>query len=179
MICAGVTPADDGPPRGTPPLAIIIAGAAILGGVLVWQNTAPVEIAISAIVVFALVACWYSDMVCGILPDAFTLAPLGAVLLIAIVERNWAILIAAGVAFVPFAIVSYLTKGIGMGWGDTKLVTLCGAALGAPTVIVAMAFASGAAVIAHRVTGGKRGPIALAPYIAVFTALMLPWGVTH
>ncbi len=179
MVCTGIVPADDGPPRGKPPVPILVAGAALLGAVLVWQGTAAAGIAISAIVVFALVACWCSDMICGVLPDAFTLGPLAAVLLIALVERDWAILIAAAVAFVPFAVVSYITRGIGMGWGDTKLVTLCGAALGAPTVILTLALASGAAVIGHRLTGGKKGPIALAPYIAVFTALMLPWGITH
>ena len=40
------------------------------------------QIGIAAIGVFALVACWCSDSICGIVPDVFTLGPLAVILLI-------------------------------------------------------------------------------------------------
>jgi prepilin signal peptidase PulO-like enzyme (type II secretory pathway) len=179
VVCAGIPRADDGPPAGTPPVVVLVVASAVLGGVLVAKGTTPLHLAIGAILVFALVACWCSDLICGILPDAFTLAPLAAVLAIVIFERDWGAVVAAIAAFVPFALTAYFTRGYGMGWGDAKLVALCGAALGAASLIIlTLAVAGVAALIGHRVTGGKKGePIAFAPYIAAFTALLLPWGL--
>ena len=63
--CNGVLPAPDGPPPSKPPDAVLIVAAALLGGLVVALGATPTQIAIAALVVFALVACWCSDMLCG------------------------------------------------------------------------------------------------------------------
>ena len=65
--CNGVLPAPDGPAPSKPPDVVLIVAAALLGGLVVALGAAPAQIAIAALVVFALVACWCSDMLCGIL----------------------------------------------------------------------------------------------------------------
>lgn len=178
-VCASARPFDDGPVTGTPPILVLVAASALLGGVLVARGTTILELAAAVIVVFALVAAWCSDMLCGLVPDVFTLAPLGALLLLGFAQRDWGILLGALVPFVPFAIAAFTSRGYGMGWGDAKLVALSGAALGAPLALLALAAACVAAVIGHRIASAGRNPIAFAPYIAACTALALPLGITH
>jgi prepilin signal peptidase PulO-like enzyme (type II secretory pathway) len=175
-VCAGVSPAPDGPAAGTPPYVILIAAAAVIGGALVALAATPLQIGIAAIVVFALVACWCSDTICGMVPDVFTLAPLAALLLFAIAQRQWELVASAVIVFVPFAGAALFSRGNGMGWGDAKLVAIVGAALGAPLAVFALAVACVAAVIGHRLARSGRGPIAFAPYIAAATGIALPLG---
>ena len=177
--CNGVLPAPDGPPPSTPPDVVLIVAAALLGGLVVALGAAPAQIAIAALVVFALVACWCSDMLCGILPDVFTLAPLGLLLVFALTQRNWGLIFSALVVFVPFAGAAAFSRGYGMGWGDAKLVAIVGAALGAPLAVFALFFGCAAAVVGHRVAGWPSRPIALAPYIAAAAGIAIPLGLLH
>lgn len=178
-FCADIAPQDDGPPPGTPPYAPLAIGCAAIGALLVAGGAAPVALGIAAIVEFALVACWCSDTICGIVPDIFTLAPLTALLLFSLAERNWGVVISALIAFAPFAAAALVSRGYGMGWGDAKLVALCGAALGAPLAVFTLAMACAAAVVVHRLRGAACGPIAFAPYIAAATGIALPLGLAH
>lgn len=178
-LCANVPPLDDGPVTGTPPIAVMIAASVLLGGLLMARGTNIMQLVAAAIVVFALVAAWTSDMLCGLVPDAFTLAPLGALLILGFAQRDWGILFGALVAFVPFAIAAFTSRGHGMGWGDAKLVALCGAALGAPLALFTLAVACIAAVVGHRIASAGRNPIAFAPYIAACAGLALPLGIVH
>jgi prepilin signal peptidase PulO-like enzyme (type II secretory pathway) len=175
-LCAGVTPADDGPVPGKPPYAILVAAAVVIGGSLVALGATPVQIGVAAIVVFALVACWCSDTLCGLVPDVFTLAPLAVLLLFAVAQREWELVASAGIVFAPFAVAALFSRGYGMGWGDVKLVALAGAALGAPLAVFALAIACVAAVVGHKLARAARGPIAFAPYIAAATGIALPLG---
>ncbi len=177
-LCADIAPADDGPPPGKPPYAVIVAACVLLGGAVVIVGATPLQIGIAAIVTFALAACWCSDALCGIVPDVFTLAPLAALLLFAVAQHDWWIAISAAVVFVPFAVAALFSRGYGMGWGDAKLVALCGAALGAPLALLALSVACAAAVIVNRLAS-SRGPIAFAPYIAAAAGLALPLGLAH
>lgn len=177
--CTGVSPSPDGPGPGTPPDAALIAASALLGGLVVWLGATPGQIGIAALVIFALVACWCSDMLCGILPDVFTLAPLSLLLVFALTQRNWGLIFSAFVVFVPFAGAAAFSRGYGMGWGDAKLVAISGAVLGAPLAIFALFFGCAAAVVGHRIAGWPRRPIALAPYIAAATAIAIPLGLLH
>ena len=177
--CNGVSPAPDGPPPSKPPDAVLIVAAALLGGLVVALGATPTQIAIAALVVFALVACWCSDMLCGILPDVFTLAPLGLLLVFALTQRNWGLIFSALVVFVPFAGAAAFSRGYGMGWGDAKLVAIVGAALGAPLAVFALFFGCAAAVVGHRVAGWPSRPIALAPYIAAAAGIAIPLGLLH
>ncbi len=179
IVCADMPPAEDGPPSSKPPYAALVIAAALLGGLLVALGTAALQIGIAAIVVFALVTCWCSDAICGIVPDVITLPSLAALLLFGLAQRDWGILVSAAIAFAPFAAAALLSRGYGMGWGDAKLVALTGAALGAPLAVMTLAVACGAAVIGHRLARGARGPIAFAPYIAALTGIALPLGLAR
>jgi hypothetical protein len=177
--CNGVLPAPDGPPPSRPPVAVLIVAAALLGGLVVALGATPTQIGIAAVVVFALVACWCSDMLCGILPDVFTVAPLGLLLVFALTQRNWGLIFSALVVFVPFAGAAAFSRGYGMGWGDAKLVAIVGAALGAPLAVFALFFGCAAAVVGHRLAGWPSRPIALAPYIAAAAGIAIPLGLLH
>jgi prepilin signal peptidase PulO-like enzyme (type II secretory pathway) len=178
-VCRTIVPAEDGPPTSTPPYVVLVAAAALLGGIFAIQGQQPLQLGIAAIVIFALVACWCSDVLCGFLPDTFTLGPLAALLLFALAQRNWEIIVSSVLVFVPFAAAALFSRGIGMGWGDAKLVALTGAALGAPLGAVALAIACVVAVVVHRFAGTRQSPIAFAPYIAALTGAALPLGLTH
>ena len=178
-VCAGVMRAHDGPPPVKVFTPALVGAAMLLGGVLVARGALPLQIVIGAIVVFALVACWYSDAICGIVPDLFTLPPLAALLFFAFARHDWEIAVSAVIVFVPFAATAFFTHGYGMGWGDAKLVALAGAALGAPIALLALAGACAAAVVGHWVARTPRGPIAFAPYIAAATGIALPLGLVR
>jgi prepilin signal peptidase PulO-like enzyme (type II secretory pathway) len=178
-ICRTIVPADDGPPTSKPPYVLLVAGAALLGGIFAVQGQQPLQLGIAAIVIFALVACWCSDALCGFLPDTFTLGPLAALLLFALAQRDWEIIVSAMLVFLPFAAAAAFSRGLGMGWGDAKLVALTGAALGAPLGALALSVACVVAVLVHRFAGPRQGPIAFAPYIAALTGVALPLGLTH
>jgi prepilin signal peptidase PulO-like enzyme (type II secretory pathway) len=178
-VCARLQPLDDGPATGTPPIAVLVAASALLGGLLIARGATVAQLAAAVIVVFALVAAWCSDMICGLVPDVFTLAPLGGLLLLAFTQRDWGILVSALVPFVPFAVAAFYSRGFGMGWGDAKLVALSGAALGAPLALLTLAAACIAAVVGHRIASAGRNPIAFAPYIAACTGLALPLAIVH
>jgi prepilin signal peptidase PulO-like enzyme (type II secretory pathway) len=179
MMCANVSPAEDGPAPAKPPYVLLAGAAAVLGGFLVAQKAEPLHIGIAAIVMFGLVACWCSDMLCGIVPDAFTLGPLGALFAFSLAVRDWGVVLSALIVFAPFAVAAVFSRGTGMGWGDAKLVALSGAALGAPLAAMALAAACLAAVIGHRFGRGAQRPIAFAPYIAALTGVVLPVGLVH
>lgn len=178
-VCRNIVPADDGPSTSKPPYVILIAAAALLGAIFVVQGQQPLQLGIAAVVIFGLVACWCSDALCGFLPDTFTLGPLAALLLFALAQRDWEIIVSAVLIFVPFAGAALFSRGLGMGWGDAKLVALTGAALGAPLGALALAVACVVAVLVHRFGGARQSPIAFAPYIAALTGVALPLGLTH
>jgi prepilin signal peptidase PulO-like enzyme (type II secretory pathway) len=178
-VCARVQPLDDGPATGTPPIVVLVAASALLGGLMIARGATVTQLTAAAIVIFALVAAWCSDLLCGLVPDVFTLAPLGALLLLAFTQRDWGILLSALVPFVPFAVAAFYSRGYGMGWGDAKLVALAGAALGAPLALLTLAAACVAAVVGHRLARAGRNPIAFAPYIAACTGLALPLAIVH
>jgi len=179
IMCSTVERADDGPRSSKPPYVVIVVATAALGAILMLLHTPPLQLGIAVIVVFALVACWCSDALCGFLPDAFTLAPLAALLLFAVAQHDWELIVSAAIVFVPFAAAAFFSRGLGMGWGDAKLVALTGAVLGAPLGYFTLAVACVAAVIVHRFAGPRTRPIAFAPYIAALTGAALPLGLTH
>ena len=72
------------------------------------------------------------------------------------------------------AAAAIFSRGMGMGWGDAKLVAISGAVLGLPLGVLALAAACAVAAVLHRLLRGKGSPIAFAPYIAAATALALP-----
>lgn len=171
-----IEPFEDGPPSGRAPIPVLIAGCAAVGAI-VSAHANPAQVLLVAIVCVALVAIWITDCTRGIVPDVFTLGPLGLILAVASWQHNWFAFASAAVAFVPFAIAAVLSQGRGMGWGDVKLVALGGALLGAETSVFAFALACLAAAALNYARGHRRGPIAFAPYLAAAIALSIPVGV--
>jgi len=164
-ICRDFTPFDDGPRPGRPPVAFLIAASTALGAWLAWRGATIPALLIIGIVCVGLVASTYSDVVCGIVPDYFTVLPLVLVFAIAIVTQEWRIIYSSAIVTAPFAIAALLSKGRGMGWGDVKLVALGGAVLGLPVAVLAFAAACVTAVAVTLLRKRKGEPIAFAPYL--------------
>jgi prepilin signal peptidase PulO-like enzyme (type II secretory pathway) len=165
-ICRDFTPFDDGPRPGRPPVPLMIACSGLLGGWLAWRGAAIPTLLIIGIVCVALVASSYSDVRCGIVPDYFTVVPLIIVYAIALVTHQWPIILSSLIVSAPFAVAALISKGLGMGWGDVKLVALGGAVLGLPVAMVAFACACVVAVTVTLIRKRKGEPIAFAPYLA-------------
>ena len=178
MVCDKIVPFADGPERSRPPVVVLVAGAAVVGAVIVELHPPQWEIVLGAIVMFALVAAWCSDALCGIVPDEFTLVPLAALAVLVVAQGQWRSLLWALVPVVPFAVAAAATKGRGMGWGDVKMSGLAGLALGAPLALFSLAVACGVAAVVHAARKMKKDrPIAFAPYLSAVIALALPLGV--
>ncbi len=176
-ICKTVVPFDDGPRPGTPPSVLLVSGATVLGGVLASQGHSLPALAIFAVLIVSLVACWYSDVRCGIVPDYFTVIPLVLVCAIALVAHSVVPLVAAIVVGLPFAGAAVFSKGRGMGWGDVKLVALGAAVLGIQTSVLAFAAACLAAVVIAAVRRRRSEPIAFVPYLAGSMAFAIAFPV--
>jgi prepilin signal peptidase PulO-like enzyme (type II secretory pathway) len=172
-----LSPLADGPPQEQPPLTLLIIGCAAIGALITPHAAAHAQLVLIAVVCVALVAVWVTDARRGIVPDVFTLGPLGIMLLVALWQHQWVLFVSAAVPFVPFAIAAHLSRGRGMGWGDVKLVALGGAVLGAQVAILAFGLACLAAVGVNYARGRKRGIIAFAPYLATAIAVAIPIGI--
>jgi leader peptidase (prepilin peptidase)/N-methyltransferase len=156
----------DGPRPGKPPSTALLAGAVIIGGLLAARGTPISGLAVFAVLIVSLVACWYSDVRCGIVPDYFTLVPLVLVLGLALVDHDFLPIVAAIVVSLPFAGAALLSKGRGMGWGDVKLVALGGAVLGLQTSVLAFSAACLLAVVITVLRRRRDEPVAFVPYLA-------------
>lgn len=176
-VCAGFAPFEDGPHPGQPPVPWLIGACAALGAALVAHGDDPTRLGLAAILVVALVACWCSDVRCGVVPDVFTLTPLAAVILAGVLQQEWWHLFAALVPFVPFAIAAAASKGRGMGWGDVKLAALGGAVLGIGTSMLAFSAACVVAVAIAWFRGRRTEPIAFAPYLVAAIGVCLFFGL--
>jgi prepilin signal peptidase PulO-like enzyme (type II secretory pathway) len=120
-----------------------------------------------------LTAIWCVDVTRGIVPDALTLVPLAALVLAGLLTGRWYVLAAAAVPAIPFAYMAWRTKGMGIGWGDVKLVALGGALLGMQTAILAFALATAGAIVIAHLRRQSSEPIAFAPYLVAAIALPL------
>lgn len=170
-------PLDGAPSPSQPPIPWIILGAAIIGALLAVQNVDAQRLVLSAIVICALAAIWCTDVRFGIVPDVFTLVPLGVIFLVALLRNDAGPFIWAAIPFVPFAIAAVLSKGRGMGWGDVKLAALGGAALSGEIALLAFSAGCLVAVVYAFVRGRRSAPIAFAPYLAGAIGVALPVAV--
>lgn len=171
----GMPPHSGGPPSAQAPGMLLALGGGALGAVLGWRGAPVAEIGFVAILVFALSASWATDVTRGVIFDVFTLAPLGAVVSGALIRGQWSVPLAAAVLAVPFAIMAWLSRGRGMGWGDVELAALGGAVIGielASLLFAVVSLLSFALAMLRR----RRGPIAFAPYLIVAIATGLALG---
>ncbi len=176
-LCANIVPFDDGPRPGQPPTVALVAGATILGGAIGIRSLPLPELGIFALLAVSLVACWYSDVRCGIVLDYFTLGPLAIVVAVGLLGHDFAPLIAALVVALPFGLAALFSKGRGMGWGDVKLVALGAAVLGLQTSVLAFAAACLVAVAIAAIRRRRSEPMAFVPYLAASIAVALAFPI--
>jgi prepilin signal peptidase PulO-like enzyme (type II secretory pathway) len=169
-------PFEDGPRPGQPPIPWIVGGAAVAGAILATHSASSLQVALFAMVTCALAAIWCTDVRYGLVPDIFSLTPLGVILLVAVLQRQTAPFGSALIPFVPFAITALISKGRGMGWGDVKLAALGGAVLGAGTALIAFSIGCLAAVAYAYLRGRRSEPIAFAPYMICAIGIAMPLG---
>jgi leader peptidase (prepilin peptidase)/N-methyltransferase len=173
LVCAGIEPFPDGPPSGNPRVPYVIAGCAVLGAVAAARGLPPMLLLIFCLVSGVLAAIWYADIVCGIVPDVFSLLPLVTIGIAAGFAGRWDVLLSAGIPMIPFVIVAAMTRGRGMGWGDTKLAGLGGALIGMQNAVLAFGIASVVAIVISRFRADRSRPIAFGPYLVVGIAVPL------
>jgi prepilin signal peptidase PulO-like enzyme (type II secretory pathway) len=165
------------PPKGEPPIPLLILAAGCIGAIVAPHAAGGAQIVVLALVCLALAGVWCTDVRFGIVPDVFTLTPLALLLIVAVVQHQWGMVLAAFLPALPFAGAAVLSRGVGMGWGDVKLAALGGAVLGAQTAVLAFALACVAAVIVAYARGLRKRPIAFAPYLACAIAAAIPIAV--
>jgi prepilin signal peptidase PulO-like enzyme (type II secretory pathway) len=175
LICASVSPAQDGPaPSRLHPVIPILIFAGV-GAMLAARGAAPHVLGLIALLCVPLAGAWQADALKGIVPDELTLIPLAIVAVGVVLQRSWWVAGSAIVIFIAFALSSFFSKGRGMGWGDTKLATLCAAILGLQSALLTLSLACFAATAVSVVRDRGTRPIAFAPYMVcgVLAALLL------
>jgi prepilin signal peptidase PulO-like enzyme (type II secretory pathway) len=168
--------ADDNVRTFIPPPALVVAAGAVLGAAIVPHASSGERIVIMALACLSLSAIIMVDARFGIIPDLFTIVPLAIVLLLAISQRDWWVLVSTLVPAVPFALLALYSRGVGMGWGDVKLAALGGALLGAELSALTLALACLVAAAIARGLFRTGQAVPLGPYMAVAIAIALPAG---
>lgn len=163
------------PPAASRP-ATVVGICATAGACVALRGSAGPILAVGGLAAFALAGCWYCDLLCGIVPDFFTLFPLACIGAFAAAQGDWRVLVSAVVPFVPFAGTAALSRGRAMGWGDAKFAALGGAILGAQASLAAFALACLVAGVVAQCRGRRTTPVAFAPYLAVAIVLALAIG---
>lgn len=176
-ILPKLKPFEDGPaPIAVNPFALV-GGSAVLGAFMASRHVPTPELLTSAVVAGILAAIWYCDARTGLVPDVFTLIPLGLAFIDSVFAHQLVpVIVSAAVLFIPFAAGALLSKGRGMGWGDAKLAALAGALLGMMLATLSLGVASLVAVIVTSIRyRSKPVPIAFAPYMCVGIVLGLAY----
>jgi leader peptidase (prepilin peptidase) / N-methyltransferase len=170
---AAVPPLEGSPEPQQPPILILVGAAAAIGAACALHGAPGTTLAIIAAMVGVLTAIWCVDVTRGIVPDALTLVPLAGLLIAGLLTGRWYIVLAAVVPAIPFAVMAWRTKGLGLGWGDVKLAALGGAVLGMQTAILAFALAAIAAILVARIQRRTSEPLAFGPYLVAAIAVPL------
>ena len=167
LICARMSRLEDGPAPVKLHPSIPVALFAFVGIMLAGRGANIRELGLIALLGIPLTGAWYSDAIKGLVPDVFTLIPLGVIGVTIIVQHAWGIATSVDVIFVAFAVSAWFSKGRGMGWGDAKLAALCAAVLGLPVGLLTLAAACFAATAFSVVRDRGTKPVAFAPFIVV------------
>lgn len=175
-FCREKVPFDDGPTPKQPPVLGLILAAAAFGAANALHGVPFDEMGVLAVVCGIFAAIWYTDVRLGLIPDAFTIAPLIVFCIYAAVRRDWTGIASATLAFAAFGATAAASGGRGIGWGDVKLAAFGGGLLGIETAALAFSAAGllvGASALLRRRTVK---PVAFAPYLisAMVVALWLP-----
>lgn len=169
-LCRGRVPFHDGPVPSSAPAWVFAASAAAVGVMADRHGTTTLQLLGAAAFVFTLAAGAAADLRCGIIPDVFTLGPLGAVIVVAVCTRDATPIVGASIVAFPLAVAAVCTRGRGFGWGDVKLGALGGAALGGPGTLYALFGALLCVCLWSFVRRTTAQPVAFAPYFAAAIA---------
>src|SRR5690348_14385714 len=71
---------EDGPAPSEPPVAWLLLGCAVIGGLVATHVSGSIEIGLAGLLCVVFTAVWCTDVRYGIVPDAFTLIPLAIIL---------------------------------------------------------------------------------------------------
>ncbi|MFN2450619.1 MAG: prepilin peptidase [Candidatus Baltobacteraceae bacterium] len=165
-MCRGRVPFSDGPAPIRYHRWMLALAAGLIGVGVAAHGAAPVHMATIGVVLVFLAACTVADFTCGIVPDLFTLVPLGALVISAAAQRDFGPAISAAIVALPFAGAATLSRGHGMGWGDVKLAAVGGALLGARDATLAFTLACVALFAVSLLLRARGKPVAFAPYLA-------------
>ena len=136
-----------------------------------------VQVCLISLVIGAFGAAIMSDLALGLIPDIFTIVPLTIFVILSDLGGNGIPAVCAILAGLPFAMLAWVTRGYGMGWGDVKLIALGGAIVGPEESVLVFILASIAAYGVSRLSRSPyRGPVAFGPYLAGGFGVMLILG---
>jgi Flp pilus assembly protein protease CpaA len=177
LLYGNVAPFADGPRPVAVRAFVPVAAATIFGAAFAFRGSNLPDLAFLDVIVAALCAVIWTDLTRGIIGDWFTLPPIVLALIVA-AFRGDVLSVALGGAFVtaPFAVAAFVSKGLGFGWGDVKLVALGALVLG-PQISLLVFAATSLLACAVAVAARRRAePIAFAPYLALAIAagLLIP-----
>jgi prepilin signal peptidase PulO-like enzyme (type II secretory pathway) len=174
LVYGNEAPLPDGPVPANVPVLLLVAAAVVLGTVSALRGVGPANLLVLDAVAFALCAVVWTDLTRGFIGDWFTIPPFVLVVALAAFAHDLLpVAEAVGIVTLPFAAAALLSKGMGMGWGDVKLVALGAALLDVQTSVLlyasACVLACGVALVRRR----RAEPIAFAPYLAAAIAVGL------
>lgn len=175
-FCRGKIPYDDGPTPKHPPVLGLTLASAAFGAANGLHGVPLYGIAVLAVLCGTFAAIWYSDVRLGLIPDAFTVAPLLVFSVYAAVRGDWTAIGSAVLTFAAFGAIAAASHGRGIGWGDVKLAALGGVLLGIGTAALAFAAAGLLLAAGALIPGRRRKAVAFGPYLisAMVLALWLP-----
>lgn len=140
-LCLNLEALPDGPEQVHIPLPLALAGAALVGFAYAHYLNMFNAVVIFSPAITVLTACLYVDAKTGLIPDRLILPAIAAVLIYDAVIGHYLPFINMLIATLPFAMQAWQSKGLGMGWGDVKLVAYAGALIGAAPTLMAATFA--------------------------------------
>ncbi len=171
LIYGKVAPLADGPRPMAVRAFVPVAAATMLGAAFAYRGAALADLAFLDTIVAALCAAIWTDLTRGIIGDWFTLPPIALVLVVAAFRGDVvSVALGATLVTVPFAVAAFVSKGMGFGWGDVKLVALGSLLLGPQTSLLVFAATSLLACAVAVAAKRRAEPIAFAPYLALAIA---------
>jgi leader peptidase (prepilin peptidase)/N-methyltransferase len=185
LLCGGRCP-QCGQPEGWRPMIVEVATAATFGLVWVLQGGWSARLAITAIYFAVFILIFVTDMehrlilhivtfpsiIFALLASPVTVTPMSAVLGAAV---------GFGIFFLIYLLGHWVFGSGAMGFGDVTLATLIGAAVGLPTVIVALLsgiLAGGVITLFLLLTRLRRlrSKVPYGPFLLAGAAIGLLWG---
>ncbi len=167
----------------SPRYALIELGTALLLGILLYKFGLTLEFVYYAFLSLFLVSIFVIDLEHMLIPDELVFSGLGVVISYVSIF-NFSLLplhlLAGGIAAVFFLLVTYITKGAGMGLGDAKLALLLGSIVGPYMALYmfTLGFVLGAIIGIFLIILGKaklKKPIPFGPFMILgfFVSLLL------